>query len=78
MAYSIELDGVELATIHHMTPAQRLGLSYSATGYGSKIPTEYMVLHNNRIKRVYVCIWSNVGTLFIMSKGKQLVVVSYS
>lgn len=37
----------------------------SATGYGSRIPTAYMVRVNNRWRRVYCCIFSNSGTLYI-------------
>jgi hypothetical protein len=44
---------------------QEKGLSYTASGYGRKIPTEYMVKVNNRWRRVYCCIMSNNGTLYI-------------
>lgn len=40
-------------------------LQYTATGYGSRIPTEYMVKWRGRWRRVYCRIWSNVGTLYI-------------
>ena len=51
---------------------QLRGLMYTATGYGKKIPTEYMVKHNNRMKRVYCCIYSNVGSLYIKSHGHDI------
>lgn len=41
------------------------GLQYTATGYGKRIPTEYMVRFNGRWRRVYCCIYSNSGTLYI-------------
>ena len=44
---------------------QEKGLMYTATGYGSRIPTRYMVKDGNRWKRVYCRIFSNMGTLFI-------------
>jgi hypothetical protein len=44
---------------------QEKGLSYTSTGYGSKIPTRYMVKFNNKWRRVYVRIWSNSGTSYI-------------
>ena len=56
---------------------QEKGLSYTASGYGRKIPTQYMVYHEKRLKRVYCCIFSNVGTLFIVSKGKELTIRDY-
>ena len=44
---------------------QERGLSFTATGYGARIPTRHMVKFNNRWRRVYCCIFSNIGTLFI-------------
>ena len=56
----------------------KLGLSYTATGYGSKIPTQYMVKYNNRWHRVYCAIYSNSGTLYIVSNGDKIRVTEYS
>ena len=56
----------------------KLGLTYTATGYGSKIPTEYMVKYNNRWYRVYCAIYSNNGTLYIISNGNKIKVTEYS
>ncbi len=50
------------------------GLMQTATGYGSKLSTPYMVRHNNRNKRVYCSCFSNCGTLYIMSMGKKLII----
>lgn len=44
---------------------QDRGLSYTATGYGSRIPTRYMVKFNGRWRRVYCRQYSNAGTLYI-------------
>jgi hypothetical protein len=53
----------------------KLGLSYTATGYGSKIPTEYMVQTiDNKWRRVYCCIFSNNGTLYVQH-GKEKTIV---
>jgi hypothetical protein len=54
---------------------QKRNLMYTATGYGKRIPTTYMVKHNNRWKRVYCCIFSNSGTLFIEEKRKPIATV---
>lgn len=48
---------------------QEAGLQYTATGYGSRIPTAYMVKYQGRWRRVYCFIFSNSGTLYI---GKKL------
>ena len=65
-----DYDSMPLETIERPMWWQLRGLMYTATGYGSKIPTQYMVKHNNRLKRVYCRIFSNSGTLYILS-GKQ-------
>lgn len=54
---------------------QEQGLQYTASGYGSKIPTQYVVKHNNRWKRVYCRVYSNAGTLYIL-QGKEQIIVS--
>jgi hypothetical protein len=41
------------------------GLSYTASGYGRRIPSRYMVRHNGRWRRVYVCQYGNAGTAYI-------------
>lgn len=43
------------------------------TGYGAKIPTQYMVFGGNRWRRVYCKIYSNSGTLFIVVNGKPVI-----
>lgn len=49
---------------HHLR-----GLSWTASGYGERIPTQYMVRVAGRWRRVYAFQISNAGTLFI---GKSL------
>lgn len=54
---------------------QKRGLSYTATGYGAKIPTRYMVRTiDQKWRRVYCAIFSNVGTTYVMH-GKQKTIV---
>lgn len=48
------------------------GLQETASGYGSKLNTGYKTKYNGRLYRVYCCIWSNIGSLYIISKGKRL------
>ena len=55
-------------------PWQELGLSYTATGYGSRIPTRHKVKFNGRWRRVYCRIYSNVGTLYIGKLSDNLIV----
>lgn len=50
------------------------GLQYTATGYGSKIPTEYKIRIDKKLYRVYCRIYSNLGSLYII-KNKQKIIV---
>ena len=53
----------------------KLGLSYTATGYGEKIPMPYKVRTiDQKWRRVYCRIFSNVGTLYVMH-GKEKTIV---
>ena len=50
----------------------------SQTGYGSKVPSDYMILFDgdpaNRWYRVYVAIYSNCGTCYVIRGGEKLIV----
>lgn len=56
---------------HHI-----LGLTYTATGYGGKLPTRYMVKNKGSGKwhRVYSVYYSNVSTEYILVGGVKIVV----
>jgi len=64
----------QLETITALMPYHKQGLTYTATGYGGKIPTQYKVKHNGRLYRVYCAIFSNNGSLYIISKGSKLTI----
>ena len=53
---------------------QLQNLTYTATGYGAKIPTRYMVKYDKRIYRVYCAIFGNVGTCWVKIKGEKVIV----
>jgi hypothetical protein len=61
--YNFQTTEIEVKTSHLWW--QNQGLQYTASGYGKRIPTEYMVKVNNRWRRVYCRIYSNNGTLYI-------------
>jgi hypothetical protein len=54
------------------------GLSYTASGYGRKIPTSKMVRlpGSKRWRRVYCCIYSNSGTCYVPDKAGNWTVIS--
>jgi hypothetical protein len=45
------------------------------SGYGRKIPTDYIVWIGKRWHRVYVCCFSNAGTAYINTKEHRFLVV---
>lgn len=50
------------------------GLMQTATGYGNKLRTEWMVLLDGRWRRVYCRIFSNSGTLYIIWKKEEYII----
>jgi len=55
-------------------PHHKAGLSFTASGYGARIPTVYMVEWLKVWRRVYCRIYSNIGTLYIKDKQGRIVV----
>lgn len=54
---------------------QKQGLSYTASGYGKKIPTSYLVRTiDQKWRRVYCTIYSNIGTTWIIQDGEKIIV----
>jgi hypothetical protein len=69
---SVRVDGTRDSFVTVSAPMKRApmahhvrGLSFTATGYGARIPSENMVFVNGRWRRVYVRIFSNAGTAYI-------------
>lgn len=56
---------------------QKHGLWFTATGYGRKIPTQTMVRlpGSKRWRRVYCCIYSNLGTSYVTSPHGDWIVI---
>ena len=55
---------------------QTRGLSYTASGYGKKIPTSYVIKRagDHRWRRVYCTVYSNNGTCWANVAGVSTVV----
>jgi hypothetical protein len=60
----------ELPLRHH-----KLGLPFTATGYGSKIPTVYVVQWQGRWRRVYAACFGNAASTYIGKPGQWLATV---
>lgn len=56
---------------------QIAGLSFTASGYGARIPTTRMIKLHGRWHRVYCRIYSNNGTLFIGKKHDGSAIVQF-
>jgi len=59
-----------------VTDVSRKGQTIS--GYGTQLPTEYMVKYNNRWQRVKAVCISNVSTYYIGKKYSHLSIISLS
>ena len=44
---------------------QALGLQFTASGYGRRIPTAQQIRLHGRWRRVYACVFSNSGTCYV-------------
>ena len=87
MSGSIELpalpDGVNwpspLAMSERLLEWQRLGLQYTATGYGTKIPTSKVIAWSDgKVRRVYCDIYSNSGSCYCMIHGCKVSVDGFN
>lgn len=68
------INAVSVPVSHEPMPHHKLGLMYTATGYGKRIPTEYKVQYNGKWRRVYCCIFSNIGTMYIGKLSDSIIV----
>ena len=65
---------VEVANKEQPLPHHIAGLQYTATGYGNKLPTRYMVRYDGRWYRVYSICYSNVSTEYVLIRGDKITV----
>ena len=68
-------------TVARDTAAPRYG--HTVSGYGSSIPTAYRIRYRGqdgllRWHGVYVMIYSNAGTAYIRSRGKRLILDTFT
>ena len=56
---------------------QNANLSQTASGYGKRLTTRWMVQYNGKWRRIYACQYSNAGTLFIGPSIASGLVVTY-
>jgi hypothetical protein len=54
-------------------PWMAAGRQQTATGYGAKLNSGYMIYFQKIHRRVYVTCFSNVGTLWFMYRGRKII-----
>ena len=52
---------------------QEQGLMQTASGYGDKLTTSYMVKYRGRLRRVYCSCHSNSGVTYIVLNGERVI-----
>ena len=68
-----------LAISERMLEWQRRGLQYTATGYGTKIPTSKVIKWSDgRERRVYCDIYSNRGSCYCMIHGCKVSIAGFN
>jgi hypothetical protein len=65
-------DGREYPTSEKLLGWQKMHLSKTASGYGGKIPTSYVIRDGKKTKRVYCTIWSNSGSCWFFRNGEKV------
>lgn len=87
MSGSVELpalpDGVNwpspLSEAEKMLDWQRRGLPYTATGYGTKIPTSKVIKWTDgKVRRVYCDIYSNAGSCYCLIHGCKVSIEGFN
>ena len=68
---TVKVDVIEAPLSHH-----KRGLSYTATGYGNRIPTVYMVKLEGKWRRVYAACYGNAASTYIGKPNAWLATVS--
>ncbi len=71
MSETLQYATVTEVAREHVAPAY----GHSVTGYGRKIPTRYLVRTREgdaRWRRVYVMNYGNVGSAYVVIRGREL------
>lgn len=55
--------------IHKPLWFHAMNVQETKSGYGKKLRLPYMVKYHNRLRRIYVCQYSNASTMYILVKG---------
>lgn len=53
-------------------PWQELGFSFTASGYGARLPSRHMVKYRGTWRRVYLMRYANAASAYIQTKGERV------
>lgn len=65
----------DVKTVYDPLEYHKLGLSYTATGYGSKIPMDKKVFFNGKLYRLYCRIYGNSGSVYFIVDKKEVYIL---
>jgi len=65
VAPNLTVDGAPVEAERRPLWWHTAGKQYTASGYGKRIPTPYVVRLSGRWRRVYCCVFSNIGTCYV-------------
>jgi hypothetical protein len=66
---------VKVEAKESLLPWQRRNAFYTASGYGPRTPSPYMIKWEGRWRRVYVACFSNAGTAYVGPSNRWLATV---
>jgi len=69
-----KIDADKEDLIYSPTETQKRGLQETATRYGRKLNSGYMIKFNAKLRRLSTICFSNSGTNFFIHKGEMIVV----
>lgn len=50
----------------------KLGLTQTATGYGARLVSRYMIHYEGRLRRIYITCYSNAGSSWFKTGGVKI------
>lgn len=60
----------ERELVYRPTSWQREGLQETASGYGRRLNSGYMIQYAGKLRRVYITCYSNASSLFVLVAGE--------
>lgn len=62
---------VEREMVYRPTAWQAQGIQQTATGYGNRLNSGYMIAYAGKLRRVYAVCYSNCASFYVLVKGER-------